>query len=347
MTATMIDTRVGWRFHSSCPPAWSSHIERCAGGFFHSPPGLAASGEQGEPFFAELMAGRDVVGIAAGVHRRCRVPPRPRHAHLPAPPAVAAGSDVTAALAVETMVGGALEAGWADLTIDSFEALQEVPAGETGLPRPPRQEYDILLSGTPGELEARLASHHRRRLASDDGRTLRTLSGRDARALLLQVTSVARERASTRRGVTYDEVVLPPVEAFREDPAWGLTTYAVMRGDTPLSAALVGWAGKRAYYVSGGSTPDGYACNASVWLHLQIALAFQSAGFTHYCLGGAPATAINPSDPSHGLHRFKTGFGSTVRACAGARWVFAGEHEAGHRLTRWIRDHLAGSREIP
>src|SRR5690348_6279250 len=209
------------------------------------------------------------------------------------------------------------------------------------------QEYDILLSGTPGELEARLASHHRRRLASGDGRTLRTLSGRDARALLLQVTSVARERASTRRGVTYDEVVLPPVEAFREDPAWGLTTYAVMRGDTPLSAALVGWAGKRAYYVSGGSTPDGYACNASVWLHFQVALAFQSAGFTHYCLGGAPASAVNPSDPSHGLHRFKTGFGGTVRACAGARWVFGGEHEAGHRLTRWIRDHFAGSREIP
>jgi lipid II:glycine glycyltransferase (peptidoglycan interpeptide bridge formation enzyme) len=146
--------------------------------------------------------------------------------------------------------------------------------------------------------------------------------------------------------VFYDDVSLPPIEAFREDPAWGLTTYAVMLGEQPLSAVLVGWAGKRAYYVSGGSTPEGYARNASVWLHLQIAAAFQSAGFSHYCLGGAPASAIDPSDPSHGLHRFKTGFGAEVRSCAGARWVFGPEHEASHRLTRWLRDRLTRFKEI-
>jgi hypothetical protein len=82
-----------------------------------------------------------------------------------------------------------------------------------------------------------------------------------------------------------------------------------------------------------------------VWLHLQISLAFQSAGFTHYSLGGAPATAVDPGDPSHGLHRFKTGLGAEVRACAGARWVFRAEHETGHRVTRWIREHLSRATE--
>ncbi|HEX4560903.1 MAG TPA: GNAT family N-acetyltransferase [Gemmatimonadales bacterium] len=343
MTATMIDTQVRWHLHPSCPADWSAHIELCGGGFFHSPAGLAASGEQGEPFFAELREGSRVLGIAAGIQRRCRVPPLPRHAHLPTPPVLAPG-DLPMSLAVEALIDAARDAEWADLTIDSFEADGEIPteAGATQLHA--RHEYDIVLAGTPSDLLGRLSAHHRRRLREGGDWTLHTLSGGDARTLVLEVTSSAQDRASNRRGVAYD-VTLPPIEAFREDPAWGLTTYAAMKGGQALSAALVGWAGKRAYYVSGGSTPDGYAHNASVWLHFQIALAFQSAGFSHYCLGGAPASAADPADSSHGLHRFKTGFGALVRSCAGARWVLGVEHDAGHRFTRWLRDHFTRAKE--
>lgn len=344
MTATMIDTQVRWHLHSTCPPDWSTQIERCGAGLFHSPAGLAASGEQGEPFFAKLVDGGEVIGIAAGVHRRCRVPPLPRHAHLPSPPALVAASGVPLWVALDALLESAGEMGWTELNVASMEAEGEVPLRDGGIPLPARQEYDIPLAGTPADLERRLSSHHRRRLPEEGVWTLRTLSGADARALLAEVTRSAQRRGWSR-GRWFNDVSLPPVSAFREDPAWGLTTYAVMLGETPLSAALVGWAGKRAYYVSGGSTPDGYARNASLWLHFQIARAFQSAGFTHYCLGGAPASAVNSSDPSHGLHRFKTGFGTQIRPCAGVRWVFGAEHEAGHRLTRWIRDHLAGSRE--
>jgi hypothetical protein len=339
----MIDTRVHWQLHESCPPDWSASIESCGAGFFHSPAGLAASGAQGEPFFAELREGSGVLGIAAGVLRRCRVPPLPHHAHLPAPPALVPGA-LPMPLAVEALVDAARTAEWADLTIDSFESDGEIPT-EAGAARlHARHEYDIPLAGTPNELLGRLSAHHRRRLRDGADWTLHTLSGGDARNLVLEVTSSAQDRASNRRGVAYD-VSLPPVQAFREDPAWGLTTYAAMHRGQALSAALVGWAGKRAYYVSGGSTPEGYAHNASVWLHLQIALAFQSAGFSHYCLGGVPASAADPGDAGHGLHRFKTGFGALVRPCAGARWVLGTEHDAGHRLTRWLRDHLTRSKE--
>lgn len=344
MTTVMPETCVHWRLHSTCPPDWFHHLDRCGAGLFHSPAGLAATVEQGEPFFGELVEGDGIVGIVAGVRRRCRVPPRPRHAYVPSPPALAPGTEVTAAQAMAALRESAKDQGWAELTMGSLEAVgQGVPVEEPGNSLPPRTEYDIPLAGTPEDLEKRLTKHHRRHLAEGASWTLRTLSGRDARDLVIQVTSSARERAASHRGVTYDEVVLPPVEAFREDPAWGLTTYAAMLGDVPLAAALVGWAGTRAYYVSGGSTPEGYARNASVWLHFQIALAFQSAGFSRYCLGGAPASALEPKDPSHGLHRFKMGFGSQTRACAGARWVFSAEHDTGHRLTRWIRDQFLTS----
>ncbi|HYK11342.1 MAG TPA: GNAT family N-acetyltransferase [Gemmatimonadales bacterium] len=344
MTAIMNDTRLRWHLHSTCPPDWALHIERSRAGLFHSPAGLAASTEQGEPFFAKLVEGNEVVGIAAGVHRRCRMPPLPKHAHLPSPPVVVCDAGIPASAMLDSLVACAEREGWADLNVASMEAHGAVPIGGRGTPLQARHEYDLPLAGSFGDLARRLTSHHRRRLPPDGEWTLKTLSGAEARAMVAEVTTSARRRASSlRRG--FDDVTLPPAHAFREDPAWGLTTYAAMRGDAPLAAALVGWAGKRAYYVSGGSTPDGYARNASVWLHLQVAAAFQSAGFTHYCLGGAPASAVDPNDPSHGLHRFKTGFGAVVRTCTGARWVFSNEHEAGHRLTRWIRDQLASEKE--
>jgi hypothetical protein len=344
MTATLIDTRVHWHVHSSCPPNWSTSIERCRAGLFHSPAGLAASGEPGKPFFAELRDGDELVGIAAGVQRRCRVPPLPKHVHLPSPPALVPASGLPLSVAMDALVEYAGEAGWADLNVSSMEAFGAVPPGDGATPCASRQEYDVPLDGTAADLEHRLSPHHRRRLPKGDAWALVTRSGPEALAVLAQVVNSAQDRASTRRGVFY-EATLPPVGAFREDAAWGLTTYAVMRDNVLLAAALVGWAGKRAYYVSGGSTPDGYARNASVWLHVQIARAFQSAGFTHYCLGGAPASAVDPTDASHGLHRFKTGFGAHVRPCAGARWVISAEHDAGHRLTRWFRDRLSRSKE--
>ncbi len=342
---TAIEPRARWRLHRVCPPNWPLRLEQCGGGFFHSPPGLIAAGAEGEPFFGELMDGDDVVGVLAGVHRRCRVPPRPRHAYLPTTPALAPGFGYMGARAVEELVCDGRDDRWTELTVDSFDAGGEVDPGLAGARLPGRTEYAIPLAGAAEDLLKRLSAHHRRRLPdASDGWVLHTLAGPRARALMADVTQSAALRAGERRGVHYS-VHLPTAAAFREDPAWGLTTYAVMHEGQPLSAALVGWAGRRAYYVSGGSTPDGYARNASIWLHLQISLAFQSAGFTHYSLGGAPASAGDPGDPSHGLHRFKTGFGAEVSACAGARWVFGTEHETGHRVTRWIREQLARTTE--
>lgn len=345
MTSSSIEIGARWRFHHVCPPDWSRRLEQCGGGFFHSPPGLAAAGAEGDAFFGELLEGDEVVGITAGVHRRCRVPPRPRHAYLPTPPALASGFEDLGSRAVDALVSDGREDGWTELTVDSFDAQGPVEPGLTGIPLSARSEYAVPLAGTSDDLLKRLSAHHRRRLPdASDGWALHTLAGAKARALMADVTQAAVLRAGERRGAGYS-VTLPPAAAFREDPAWGLTTYAAMLGDQPLSAALVGWAGRRAYYVSGGSTPDGYDRNASIWLHLQIALAFQSAGFTHYSLGGTPATAVNPTDPSYGLHRFKTGFGAEVRACLGARWVLGVEHEKGHRVTRWIREHLSRAPE--
>src|SRR5437879_6868057 len=43
-----------WITGSACPPDWWAHVERCGGGFFHTPPGLGAGAPAGEAVFAQL-----------------------------------------------------------------------------------------------------------------------------------------------------------------------------------------------------------------------------------------------------------------------------------------------------
>ena len=119
------------------------------------------------------------------------------------------------------------------------------------------------------------------------------------------------------------------------DP-WGATVFVAWNGGTPLAAALVGWANRRAYYVSGGSTSEGYAWHAAFWLHWRIMAALANAGFDAYNLGGSPAAAAEPSHPEHGLYQFKWRFGASVRPCAGARWVLQPVHARTHQIVAEI-----------
>src|SRR5205814_10641110 len=77
-----------WITRSACPPDWWAHVERCGGGFFHTPPGLGAGAPAGEAVFAQLLRGADVVGVAAGVRSQCRLRRRPRHVYFPTAPAL-------------------------------------------------------------------------------------------------------------------------------------------------------------------------------------------------------------------------------------------------------------------
>lgn len=306
-----------WTIARACPSSWPQDLERCGGGYFHSPAGLLAGAPSGDPLFLQLWEVDRVVGVGVAVRRSTRWGLDTPRVYLPSVPAVSAhvgseriSDDLLALLAAD---GSAV-------TMDSFDASRRPDLHAPLTPRMRRNEFIVALDGTAAERAARCSAHHRRHLRRGEraGWTLRLLARAEGAPLLRTVLQAAAERGLLRgqpfvqgsRDValhTVDNVVQP----------WGLAIYSAWAANVALGAAVVGYANGRAYYVAGGSTPEGYEHDASIWLHWRIGTALARASFLTYNLGGVPAPASDPSHPMHGLYRFKAGFGSATVECAG------------------------------
>jgi hypothetical protein len=332
---TSLDT-VRWTIAKACPSSWSGDLERCGGGYFHSPAGLLAGAPSGDPLFLQLWDADNVVGVGVAVRRRTRWGLAPPHVYLPSVPAV------TARIAPERICAALialLSADGSSVTMDSFGASSRPGVDLTFTPRVRRNEFLIPLGGTAEELAARCGSHHRRHLRRGErfGWTLRLLPRAEGAPLLLEVQRCAAERGMSRGEPFVQgsrDVALHAVDNIRQP--WGLAIFSAWAGDVALAAAVVGYANGHAYYVAGGSTLKGYEHDASIWLHWRIGAALADAGFSSYNLGGVPALASEPSHPMHGLHRFKTGFGSAPVECVGIQCPAA----RAPFLQRWLPHRL-------
>jgi hypothetical protein len=335
-----------WRWTSTCPPDWVEKVERCGGGFFHTPPGLAVGAPRGDRLFAEVSSGDNLIGIAAAVKSRCRFTQDPRHVYLPTLPALPSRDARETSLSA--LVELFKEEGAAEVVVDAFDARWKPGALPAAEDTRARQEYIVNLNGTSEELSQGFSRHHQRglRRGQREGWALRTHEGAQARDVLRLVQHAAAERAAQRR----DAFVLeppPPTSALIQTDAWGVSTFGAWNGTALLAAALVGWANRRAFYLRGGSTPDGYRSNAAVWLHWRIMSQCAERGFTEYNLGGAPTNATRPQDPAHGLHRFKRDFGTDVRPCRGLRWTLSEPHVQAHRMARWAQRETPDEHQVP
>ena len=324
-----------------CPHDWDALLKECDGGFFHAPLGAEVAAQDGEPVFVRIFAGSDIVGISAGVRRACRLSDIPRHVYFPTLPALAEGVSPRAALDALLQSFRHVEA--AEVVMDSFDAHWSGDATATATEARPRDEYVVPLLSTADELMASLSSGHRRQIRKGDKGAwrLELPEGDDARTLLVQVQEVAASRAAARgSGFAVRVPRLQGLHNAGEHP-WGATVFTAWRESTVLAAAMVGWANGRAFYVIGGSTPAGYDCGASVWLHWRIARQLSDAGFISYNLGGVSAAGASPGHPSHGLYRFKMGFGTRVVPCRSMHWTLSPSHARVHQLGRWLGNTLA------
>ncbi|HYT70756.1 MAG TPA: GNAT family N-acetyltransferase [Gemmatimonadales bacterium] len=325
-----------WAVQATCPAEWWVHLERCGGGFFHAPPGLAAGAGAGETLFALLVQGEEVVGVAAGVRTKCRFALSARHVCFPTSPALRVPERGAEALAL--LVAALRAAGVAELAIDSFDARWRPAVVDADAHARDRLEFVVPLVPDAQQLSRACSTHHRRHLqrGEREGWTFRRLEPPEAQALLTVVQQQAAARAAAR-GEAF-EAALPAAALQSGDGGahWGATTFSAWRDGAPLAAALVGWANRRGFYLIGGSTPDGYARDAAQWLHWRIMCYLAEEGFTAYNLGGTPGSAAHPGDPAHGLYRFKAGFGSTVVPCRSVRWTLRPTHVVAHRVARWV-----------
>jgi hypothetical protein len=322
-----------WTIARNCPESWSDDVERCGGGFFHSPAGLHAGAPPGDPLFIQLRDDDDVVGVAVAVRHGGRWGLTPQRVYLPTVPAFTKQVDAAPVLA---SLMATLGADGAAVIMDSFAASLRPVAIEPVTQRTSRNEFVIRLAGTPAELASRCNTHHRRhiRRGERDGWALQLLPRAEGGRVLEIVQRTAAERG-IYRGEPFTpashHIALETIADVRQP--WGLVIFSAWEGDMPLAAAVVGYANGAAYYISGGSTPEGYDRDASIWLHWQIASTLAAAGFATYNLGGALALAADPAHPMHGLHRFKVGFGSETIACGGIE--SPGRHV--HPFRRWFR----------
>jgi hypothetical protein len=321
-------------------------VAECRGGFFHTPAGLQRSAPDGAPFFAQLESDGATIALAAGIWKRCRLSPLRRHVYLPTYPAFTDPGRHDAALGA--LVRLLREAGAAEFLLDSFDASDPTPDAPAGADRCEwiqRQEYVVVIGQDRVLTGHGFSEHHRRHLkrAEMNGWTLRLPTGDAASALLADAQGRAAARAA-KRGSAF---TIRPWKAVA--PGWpadsGEQVFAAYSGATPLSVALVGWANRRAYSVSAGSTSEGYALTSAVWLHWRIMRLLAEAGFASYNLGGTPLEATEPHHPLHGLYRFKSGFRPEVVRCRTIRRVLRRSHDYAHTVARrvqgWLRREVA------
>lgn len=315
---------------------WATTIRAVDGGFFHSPVGLRVGAPRGEPLYLRYQRDGQILGVALAVRSRCRLSGRLRHAYFPSWPAYA--KDVDRSAANFALSRALQDLGIAEVQWDSFDAGCTSPPAQI----PDRVEYVIDLTQVEERLVWPPSTGHRRsvRRGEREGWTLEVLTGPARVRALESVMERVIERASGR-GIEIHVAVPSALTDPGTNATEDLVVYAAKAEGTLLAAALIGMNERRAFFLMGGATLAGYQCGGSVWLHARLASQFAAAGLRHYNLGGAPASAIRPDDPAHGLHRFKTGFGGVVVPCATDHWILGAAHVRGHRLLQWAARWVA------
>lgn len=328
-----------WALSTSCPPEWPDLLRSSGGGFFHSPAALGVSLPPGEPVFAWLRHA-DGAAVALGVRTHCRLSRIARH-YTFATPAAAPG------WARPSLIELLRRSGAAEVEIASFDA----PVAEQSIHGRHRIEHRVDLTGIEASaLSRQFGSTHRRHVSRGERESwqMRTLTGAVAIELLQSVLGNAADRAE-QRGDPFASAKAP--ESIRGDAAeftalWGTRFLAAYDGDTLLTVAMIGWGNGRAFYLLGGSTPEGYKRGSAAWLHWRVMVSCIEAGHTAYNFGGTPAAAADPQHPAHGLFRFKSGFGSEQVECAGSHLSMRPAHLKAHRVLVSIEHGLQQLRGV-
>jgi GNAT acetyltransferase-like protein len=289
--------------------------------------GVQFGAQAGEPVFGELWRDDEVIGIAAGVRTRCAISRRARHFYFPALPALICRSRHQGAL--RALMERLTHEHAVEAVFDPFDSVWQPGRAVPGRRGDGRVEHVVPLeSAGADDLLARVSDHHRSFIRKGDRSewTVRPLAGRNAVAMW-QVVQFAKVAQQPPPG---SEFTPPPLDSAWSDP-WGVRMLTAWRDRDPLAAAVVGWAGGRAFYLMGGPTAEGYRQGAQIWLQWQIMCQLAALGFKSYNLSGLP-----PGDPP----RWTEGFGADAVHCAGVSWTLGRAHIGTHRLAEWVRQHF-------
>jgi len=189
----------------------------------------------------------------------------------------------------------------------------------------PRERFEFLLPlvGDEASRFARLKSSHRRKVRAAEKAqvTVADETGRTELTLLRALQGGTQERRADRGE---EMELLDPRQYERLAATFvargGGRLFVGRLAGEPVSAVLCGVERDRAYYLMGGTTPAGFACNAATLVLWRAACLLAATGVTELNLGGVPRAAEQDGHAQHGLLRFKDGFEPVRIDCRSGTW---------------------------
>ncbi len=278
-----------------------------------------------------LLSSRAGTPVACGVAwvKRPRWRPWVRpHALLDRLPWPLVGSDAASAATHQSIAHALVDhfeqAGFARAEIESFDGPWPAPdLAALGCTSRERLEFLLDLRAKTEERFAAIKSSHRRKVRDAEKAevTVADETGTTSLALLHELQGHTQERREGRG----ETMSLPEAQQYerlgRCFVGGGSGRLFVGRKDgAAVSAILCGVEGSRAYYLMGGTSPAGFACNAATMVLWRASVLLAERGVVEMNLGGVPREAEQEGHAEHGLWRFKEGFGPRRVECRSGVW---------------------------
>ena len=304
--------------------AWDKWLKELNGNVYHSVSWAETQsvGNRSPFYFLWLDSLNQILAIAVGIQRQSSIPLLGRfskHLEFGTYPANRENSDCSNQNIIQQIHEYAIHNGFSSLKIQSYYAsMRDSDLKLEAFESSDRLEFLIDLTLTDEQLTKNLSTNHRRKLNKAKKVDLKHRIGRDLEAMrvLRSLQVISRDRRIDRG----EEIATAEDSYFEEfGKAYfkrnlGEVHYLTHNGNA-VSAAFISIYNKKAYYVFGGSNDDGFAMNAPALLFMNIFSHCRELGCLEFNMGGLPANSVDKSTQSHGLYRFKSGFGGLEIPC--------------------------------
>ena len=303
---------------------WQRLLEQLNGNIYHSIEWAetCCSNHSRPLFFNWLDINGRSVGIAVGIESCSPIRYVGRFSkrlNFETYPAVNDGDANLTRSMIGQLVDFAKSEGYRCLTIQSYCANVPVPdMDQLGFVIAPRIEFILDITIPEERLWKQLSAHHRRKIKKAEKHSLlfKEACNADAMQELRKLHMATRDRR-LRRGEyldMFDDTYYEELGKSYFSRNLG-RMYLMMHEQRAVSAVFVTIYADRVLYVHGGSNEEGYKMDAPTLLFWKIFSRCRELGCREFNMGGVPASAVNPEVQSHGLYRFKAGFGGRQVPC--------------------------------
>lgn len=293
------------------------------------------------PRLIKLIAGTDVVALAAGLETRSRhkiAAAVSRQLYLLAGLAICGRHTHTASECLRPLIDYARAEGYVGIFVGSYDCGATYEGLPSSFTRKTRIEHIVDLTADVSELHSRLTKGQKSTVKKAErlGLELEEVGPEGMKELLECLQGTKEKRDSLGYGA-YSPYYMPLLDAAVADRLLknGIARiFRAKRKDDVLCSWLAAIGPRGAYALLSGSTPDGYSAGASPFSLWGMMLSLKARGCLRLNLGGTPTDQTGRT-----LAAFKRSFGAKEQGGEGCFSISlqAGSwRNLGGRIYRWL-----------